>query len=132
MFGRSATKLETVIGADSTIQGELSIQGTVRVDGNVEGDIRADCVIVGETGKVRGNVKARTLVVGGRVDGNIAAAEAVELRGRAQVFGEICTARLSVSEGALFEGQSCMKKMKETTEGKEGKIQSLAASRTAS
>lgn len=132
MFGRSATKLETVVGADSTIKGELAIQGTIRVDGSVEGDIRADSVIVGETGKIRGNVKARAMVVGGRIDGNVDAAEIVELKGRAQVLGEICTARLTMSEGALFDGQSCMKKKKETTETKEGKVQSLAASRTAS
>ena len=132
MFGRSSTRLETVIGADSTIRGELTIQGTVRVDGAVEGDIRADWVIVGETGKIRGNVHARTMVVGGKVEGNIDAAEIVELKDKAQVFGEICAGKLSMTEGALFEGQSSMKKKKDASEGKERKVQSLTASRTAS
>lgn len=132
MFGRSSTRLETVIGADSSIRGELTIQGTVRVDGAVEGDIRADWVIVGETGKIRGNVHARTVVVGGRIDGNIDAAEIVELKDRAQVVGEICTGKLSMTEGALFEGQSSMKKKMDAPEGKERKVQSLTASRTAS
>ncbi len=132
MFGRSSTRLETVIGADSTIRGELTIQGTVRVDGTVEGDIRADWVIVGETGKVRGNVQARAMVVGGKLEGNIDATEIVELKDRAQVYGEICAAKLAMSEGALFDGQSSMKQKKETSEGQERKVKSLTASRTAS
>ena len=132
MFGRSSTRLETVIGADSTIRGELTIQGTVRVDGTVEGDIRADWVIVGETGKIRGNVQARAMVVGGKVEGNIDATEIVELKDRAQVYGEICAAKLAMSEGALFDGQSSMKQKKETSEGQERKVKSLTASRTAS
>ena len=129
MFGKSSAKLETVIGADSTITGELVIRGTVRVDGSVEGDIRADWVIVGETGRIRGNVQSRMMVVGGRIEGNIDAAETVELKDKAQVFGELCTAKLAVSEGALFEGQSIMKKRSET---QDGKVASLTASRTAS
>ena len=129
MFGRSSAKLETVIGADSTITGELAIQGTVRVDGSVEGDIRADWVIVGETGRIRGNVQTRMMVVGGRIDGNIDASEIVELKDKAQIFGEICTAKLTVSEGALFDGQSSMKRKKETSEGQ---VTTLPASRTAS
>ena len=132
MFGRTSTRLETVIGSDSTIRGELTIQGTVRVDGNVEGDIRADWVIVGETGKVRGNVQARAMVVGGKVEGNIDAAEIVELKDKAQVFGEICAAKLAMSEGALFDGQSSMKQKKETSGGQEKRVTPLTASRTAS
>ena len=132
MFGKSSAKLETVVGADSTIKGELAIKGTLRIDGAVEGDIRADWVIVGETGRIRGNVAARAMVVGGRVEGNLEASEIIEMKDKAQVFGEICTAKLSMSEGALFDGQSSMKKKKETSEGQEGKVKSLSASRTAS
>ncbi|MGZ8460046.1 MAG: bactofilin family protein [Candidatus Deferrimicrobiaceae bacterium] len=132
MFGRSAAKLETVIGPDSTVKGEMVVRGTVRIDGNLEGDIRADWVIVGETGRIRGNVKARAIVVGGRVDGNIEGSEIVELKDKAQVVGEICTSKLSISEGALFEGQSSMKKRKEAPESQEGKIKSLTVSRSAS
>lgn len=132
MFRKTATKLETVIGAESTITGELAIQGTVRIDGTVEGDIRADWVIVGETGKIRGNVRSRGMIVGGRVDGNIEAEEIVEMKEKAQVFGEVCAAKLAISEGALFDGQSSMKKGNEVLDRQEGKVQSLSASRSAS
>ncbi len=132
MFGKSSAKLETVIGGESTIRGEIQVKGTVRVDGSVEGDVRADWVVIGETGKLRGNVQARGVVVGGKIEGNIEASEIVELKDKAQVFGEICAAKLAMSEGSLFDGQSSMKKQKEIRESQEARITSLSASRSAS
>ena len=134
MFNRkSAQKLETIVGNESTITGELNIKGTLRVDGIVEGDIFADWVIVGETGRVRGNVKSRGMVVGGRVEGNIEASEIVELKGKGEVTGEICTVKLAMSEGAVFDGRSNMKKVASIEDGEsKGKIKSLLPSSNAS
>ena len=134
MFKKSVQKLETIIGNESTVTGELNIKGTLRVDGIIEGDIFADWVIVGETGRVHGNVKARGMVVGGRVEGNIDASEIVELKGKGEVNGEICTAKLTMSEGALFDGHSTMKKtgaLEDNSEVK-GKLKSLMPSSNAS
>lgn len=113
MFGgksKAPQKLETIVGNDSTITGELHIKGTLRVDGYVDGDIQADWVIVGEPGRIKGNVRARGVVVGGRVNGNVDADELVELKGKAQVVGEICAVKIAMSEGAIFEGRSSMKR----------------------
>ena len=79
------------------------------ITGFVEGDIRADWVIVGESGRIKGNMQARTMVVGGRVEGNLEASEIIEMKDKAQVFGEICTTKLAMSEGALFDGQSSIR-----------------------
>lgn len=124
MFGKKEKKMETIIGAESTVRGELSITGTVRVDGTVEGDIAADFVVVGETGTVKGNVRSRGMMVGGRVEGNVDSTEVVELRSRARMFGEIRTAKLVMSEGSLFDGLSCMKQKAEEA-APEGKIKRL-------
>ncbi len=111
MFNKkSPQKLETIIGNESTVTGELNIKGTLRVDGIVEGDIFADWVIVGESGRIHGNVKSRGVVVGGRVEGNLEASEIVELKGKGEVTGEICTVKLAMSEGAVFDGRSTMRK----------------------
>ncbi len=131
MFGKPTAKLDTMVGTDTTIKGELTVQGTLRIDGAVEGDIRADWVVVGESGKVRGNIRGRAVIVGGHIDGNIEAAEIVELKDKAQVYGEICTAKLTMSEGAVFEGQSSMKRKKETPDGQEGKVKALGGPRPA-
>ncbi|MGE5189761.1 MAG: bactofilin family protein [Gemmatimonadota bacterium] len=134
MFKKSVQKLETIIGNESTVTGEMNIKGTLRVDGIIEGDIFADCVIVGESGRIRGNVKSRSVVVGGRIEGNIDATEIVELRGKGQVTGEISTVKLAMSEGAVFDGRSNMKRAASLEEGAEsrGKIKSIVPSSNAS
>ena len=103
-------RVETIIGSGTIFKGEINSNGTVRIDGVFEGTINADWVIIGEGGSVKGDINSRGVVVGGNVEGNIKAAEIVEMHHKAQVFGDIFTAKLSISEGAIFEGRSYMQK----------------------
>ncbi len=112
MFGRNSKKLETIVGDGTTLAGDMTVNGTARIDGAVDGNLSADWVIVGVGGKITGNIKARGTVIDGTVDGNVDAAEIVELKPKARVRGEIRTAKLAVSEGAAFDGHSRM-----TTDG---------------
>ncbi len=116
MFKKFSKEAMTLIGADTFIKGELNSKGTVRVDGNFEGTITADWVIVGETGTIKGDIKARGAIIGGKVYGFINSTESLEIKHKAEVYGEICTQKLSISEGAIFEGQSCMQKLEKTKE----------------
>jgi len=125
MFGKGSQKLETIIGNDTRIAGEVSVKGTIRVDGTVEGDVRADWVIVGETGKILGNTRTRGMVVGGSVEGNIDAAGTVELREKATLVGEIHAPKLVISEGAVFDGRARMKTDAEPAEVQEGNVRPL-------
>lgn len=104
MLGGTTKKLETIVGKDSEFRGEVSVAGTIRIDGTLEGDVRADWVVVGETGTIRGNVRSRGTVTGGKIEGNIEASEIAELKPGSNVSGEIRTGRLVVSEGAVFDG----------------------------
>ena len=122
MFGKDSKKLETILGEDTEVKGELNVKGTVRIDGFLDGDVRADCVIVGESGKVKGDVKSRRTVVGGTVEGNIDADDIVELKHKSCVVGEIRTGKLAVSEGAVFEGSSRMKTKEEAVGAPEGSV----------
>ncbi len=126
MFGKGSKTLETIIGDGTRIEGEVTVKGTIRIDGIVEGDVNADWVVVGESGRVRGNTRTRGIVVGGSVEGNIYAAESVELSGKSSVAGEILTSKLSVAEGAVFEGQSRMKAKAEPPEEPEGNVRTLS------
>jgi cytoskeletal protein CcmA (bactofilin family) len=108
MLGSSSRKLETIVGKDSEFRGEMSVAGTVRIDGTLEGDVRADWVVVGETGRIKGNIRSRGTVTGGRIEGNIDAAEITELKPGSNVCGEIRTVKLVISEGAVFDGISRM------------------------
>ncbi len=113
MFGKRQTTLTTVIGADSSLRGELQSKGTVRIDGTFDGNIQADCVIVGESGLIRGDVVSRETTVGGKVEGTIRCSESAEITPKGQVRGDISTPKLSVAEGGLFEGRSHMLKATE-------------------
>src|SRR6266571_116159 len=85
MFSKKQQRLETIIGPESNIKGELSSKGTLRVDGTLDGNISADWVILGETGVVNGDVAATGVIIGGRIKGNIRASEMVEIRTKGEV-----------------------------------------------
>lgn len=131
MFGKGSRKLETIVGDGTCLAGNVTVKGTIRVDGIVEGDVQADWVVVGETGTIRGNTRSRGIVVGGSVEGNIEAAETVELKEKATMAGEIHAPKLGVSEGAVFDGRARMKGGAEPGGIQEGNVRPLIPTKTA-
>jgi len=101
------THLETVVGTESSFEGQLRSKGSIRIDGKIEGGVSAEGVILGERGEVQGDISARTVVLGGKVTGNIHATESLELLAKCQVFGDLHAPQLLIAEGAIFEG-SCL------------------------
>jgi cytoskeletal protein CcmA (bactofilin family) len=110
MFHRNTEKLESLVGAESTFRGDITTKGTIRIDGTVEGSVEADWVVLGEKADVKGDVSARGVVVGGRVEGNLRVGEICEIKNKGEIYGEITTPKLTVAEGAVFDGKSSMKK----------------------
>jgi cytoskeletal protein CcmA (bactofilin family) len=81
----------------------------VRIDGQVEGEISAqDSVIIGEGAEVTAQINASTVVVQGRVSGDITARKRIELKAPATVIGNVSTPSLVVHEGVVFEGHCAM------------------------
>jgi len=95
------------IGKSVNIKGELSGSEDIYVDGQVEGSIQlaGNSLTVGPNGRVRANVTARNVTVGGTLDGNIQANERTELRKSAVVNGDVQTKRIAIEEGAYFKGK---------------------------
>ena len=112
MFFNKQQKLEVVIGTESVIRGEISSKGTVKIDGVLEGGISADCVIIGEKGSIAGDAVVRVMVIGGRIVGNIRAEEGVDIHNSGDVCGDIYSARLTIADGAKFDGRSTMQRSK--------------------
>ena len=108
MFSRNTEKLEALIGTNSNFRGDIDTKGTLRIDGGMTGNVNADWVVLGEKASVKGDITARGIVVGGRAEGNLKAKEIVEIRSKGQVFGDICTAKMTIVEGGLFDGRSSM------------------------
>lgn len=119
MFGKKETigKVETIISEGTEIRGDVSSEGTIRIDGLVDGHIlKSTGVIIGETGRLTGDVQAESIAVGGEVSGNIDASNILELLSTAKVYGDIKAQTLSIQEGAIFEGKCSMSAHKETTQ----------------
>ncbi len=97
----------SVIGNDLTILGEqitIISQNKLQVDGHVRGNVHGKQVIVSKEGYVTGKVSAETIEVRGGVDGSIRAVT-VALHETARVQGDIEHQKLSISEGAEFDGR---------------------------
>ena len=94
------------IGESIVIKGELSGDENLVIDGQVEGKINLNrnALTVGEHGKVKAAVVAKTVVVAGKLRGDIMAAENVDIRDTCSMEGNICTPRLAMALGAYFRG----------------------------
>ncbi len=91
------------------IEGKITSDGNVRIDGKVVGDVIINGnLTLGEGSEVKGEVKAKSLIVSGRVEGTISADEKLTLEARSYVKGDIVTKVLVIEEGAKFDGKSSM------------------------
>jgi cytoskeletal protein CcmA (bactofilin family) len=100
------------IGKSVLVKGELSGSEDLYLDGEVEGsiDLQEHSLTIGPHGRVRANVKARDVVVHGKVDGNIHGTDRVELKRSAVLMGDISTQRIVIEDGAFFKGAIDIKK----------------------
>lgn len=112
MFSKRHPKLDTIVGPESILKGDLTSKGTVKVDGQVEGNVTADCLVIGETGKLTGDVTVREIVIGGIVTGTVRSADGVDILRKGEVCGDIFAARLTIAEGGHFDGRSTMQHQK--------------------
>jgi len=95
----------STIGRGVTVVGKIIGEGTVHVMGQIEGELRALTVLIGEGAKVEGDLVAEELTIGGTVKGTIHA-NRVRLNRTAVVEGDIFHQSLSIEENARFEGSS--------------------------
>ena len=95
----------THIGKAIAIKGDVSGSGDVYLDGELEGNVELDgSLTVGSEGRIRANLQARSIVVKGRVDGNLYGLERAELKKSATIVGDIYTPRIAIEDGAFLEG----------------------------
>ncbi|WBU59450.1 bactofilin family protein [Paracoccus albus] len=93
----------SVLSSDLTIKGDLQTAGDVQIEGNIEGDIRARQLTIGDTATVRGEVLADEVIVNGRVIGRLRGVK-VRLSSTARVEGDIIHKTIAIESGAHFEG----------------------------
>jgi cytoskeletal protein CcmA (bactofilin family) len=95
------------IGKSVFIKGELSGSEDIYVDGQVEGSIHlsGNNLTIGPNGRVRANISAKNVTIGGTLDGNIVAGERTEFRKTAVANGDVQTKRIAIEDGAFFKGK---------------------------
>ena len=108
MFGKDENKLNSLFGPQSEFKGELTVKGILRVEGAVNGTLQADQLILGETADVEGDLLAKKIIVGGRVEGSLKASELVGILAKGRVNGDVFTDKFLVEEGGEFNGRIAM------------------------
>lgn len=110
MFGKkesTSEKIDTLIGKNTTIEGKISGHGTSRIDGTLLGDldVKGD-IIIGDEGRIQGNITCINVLISGTVEGNISTSEQLRITSSGKLFGDVEVKSFIVDEDAIFQG-SC-------------------------
>ena len=98
--------LNTIIGLDSNVVGDVESAGFTRVDGSLLGTLKAiGRVVIGEKARMKSDVIGTSVTVGGVVHGNIIASERLVILASALVLGDIITRRIQADDGCLIHGK---------------------------
>ena len=102
-------QIGSLLGPGTVVDGHFKTNGSARIDGEVKGNVEVEStLIIGETGKVDGDVMALSVTIGGEVLGDVDAQDRVELMEGAKVLGDITTKVLVIDENAIFQGKCNM------------------------
>jgi cytoskeletal protein CcmA (bactofilin family) len=113
VFGNKSNKpspIDSLIGAGSTITGDVQFTGGLRVDGTIKGNIRAvgdkpGTLVLSELAKVEGEIDVGHVVVNGTVAGPIRSSEYLELMPKARVTGDVTYKTIEIHVGAIVMGR---------------------------
>lgn len=94
----------SVLGTDLRITGEVTTTGSIEVLGEVEGNVTAQGLIIGQEGQLKGAVTAEMVEVRGRLDGQVAC-QSFTLRATAVVKAEVTTQGIVIESGAVMDGR---------------------------
>ena len=101
--------IETIIGKETTITGQLQGSGNIRIDGHIDGGISVTGnVVIGENGNVLGDIKAGSLTVAGTVTGNVECEGNLSIHATGQLVGDVRVRSLNIADGGIFKGRSEM------------------------
>ena len=115
------TGRETVnIGKSVVIKGELSGSEDLTIEGQVDGkiELRDNVLTIGPNARIKAQVFAKSVIVLGKVNGNVSATEKVDIREHGSVEGDIVAPRVAIADGAYFRGSIDMQRTAKPAEAK--------------
>ena len=118
--GADKPKIETWIGGNVNIVGDISFTGAFSIDGCIEGNLYSEdpesTLIVGEKGHVIGDAHAANIFSNGRIDGNVMATNKVELHPKARINGDLHYQLLEMAVGAGVNGKLMHQELNDAVE----------------
>lgn len=114
MFFKKSNKIQnsidTLVGADTTVEGDIHFSGGLRVDGMIKGNVSEpnaspSTLILSEYGRIEGTVSAAKIVVNGKIVGPVKAGQFIELQSKAHIAGDVYYKSLEMHTGAVIEGK---------------------------
>jgi cytoskeletal protein CcmA (bactofilin family) len=114
MFGKKPSKpqnrIDCLIGAGTSIEGNINFSGGLRVDGHVRGNVIANgesssTLVLSEKARIEGEIRVSHVVINGSVVGPVHAAEYCELQAKSNVTGDVYYKTLEIQIGAVVQGR---------------------------
>lgn len=107
---KNAASAMTFISDGSHITGEIKVEHDLRVEGYLKGTVTVGGILVlGPTGKIEGDVTARSATIAGQILGNLKGLEKIVLEAKSTLVGDLHTRELVINEGAVFQGNCSMR-----------------------
>src|SRR5439155_9915733 len=98
---------KNVLNSDVELKGTLKFSGDMTFDGKLDGDINSEGSLnLGDNAVVKGNINVNTVVIRGKINGNITAREKIDIKSKTELFGDVRAPKLVIEEGVTFVGKS--------------------------
>ena len=105
----ASEEISAYLGKETLFEGKMTFEGVFRLDGKFEGEIfESGTLIVGETAVIKGKIGLDTIIVNGKVEGEVYAKTRAEIHSTGKVYGTLSTPILTVNEGGILEGHCRM------------------------
>ena len=106
---KTLERIETLIGENCSITGNISGEGLLQIDGSVEGDINwIDDIIIGPSCKYKGNISCKNASIKGSVEGNISCEDILTIEDTGKVTGDINVKKIIINENGSLDGKCIM------------------------
>ena len=105
-MNNSATS-KNVLNSDVEIKGNLKFAGELTFEGKLEGEINSDGTLhLGDSAVVTGNINVGSVIVRGKINGNVTAKDKIDIKAKTELFGDIRASKLVIEEGITFVGKT--------------------------
>ena len=98
---------KNTLNSDVEVKGTLKFSGELTFDGKLEGDINSEGILnLGDNAVIKGTIDVGSVVVRGKITGNVIAKEKIDIKAKTELFGDVRAAKLVIEEGVTFVGKS--------------------------